>query len=100
MTWNAKALCPDADAAFERFFKELGYRFIPGLPWYEICDPAEGGLCFQISMPAPPIAELIADLPFLVDGKPGVGPTNYWLACENNARLGELLRRVNAREPA
>lgn len=106
MIWNAKVLCPDADAAFERFFEELGYsvywegRRETGERWYEICDPAEGHLCFQISMPAPSIAELIVDLPLLVEGKPSVGPTNYWRACENNERLGELLRRVNARETA
>lgn len=106
MTWNAKALYPDADAAFERFFEELGYSvYWEGQMgtcerWYEICDPDAGCLCFQISMPPPPVAELVADLPFLVEGKPVIGPTNYWLACENNERLGELLQRVNARETA
>jgi len=94
------ALCPDADDAFERYFESIGYkvywegRIETGERWYEICD--DGALVFQISMPPPPIAELVADLPHLAEGRSGVGPTNYWIACEDNERLRELLRRATA----
>lgn len=89
-----------ADLAAKRFFETLGYRVYwegrieTGERWYEICDPNEGVLCFQISAPPPPIEELIADLPHLIEGKPGIGPTNYWLACEDTRKLRELLRRA------
>ncbi len=104
MNLDPKAICPHADATFERYFEALGYtlywegKMETGDRWYEICDPQVGCLCFQISMPAPPIDELIADLPYLIDGKPGIGPTNYWLACEDTAKLRELLRRVTVAE--
>lgn len=99
-TTSARSICPDADAEFERYFKVIGYttdwdgKLETGERWYEICDPDKGGLCFQISMPPPPIAELLADLPHLLEGKPGVGPTDYWIACKDNEKLRELLSRM------
>lgn len=99
---NETPICPDANAAFERYFELLGYtthwegRRETGERWYEICDPAEGVLCFQISMPPPPIAELLADLPHLIEGRSGVGPTDYWIACKDNNRLRDLLSRMQA----
>ncbi len=95
-----KALCPDADDAFERYFESLGYKVYwegkmeTGERWYEICD--EGRLAFQISMPPPPLEELIADLPHLAEGRSGVGPTDYWLACKDSEKLRELLRRAQS----
>lgn len=99
---DSAKLFPDAASDFERFFKSIGYRvYCEGLRetgerWYEICDPDEGVLCFQISMPPPPIAELIADLPHLIENKRGVGPTDYWCACDDDDKLRELLARVRS----
>ena len=96
-------LFPKVDHTFERYFEAIGYRvgyegrMDTGDRWYEIYD--ERGIHFQISMPAPPIAELLADLPHLVDGKPGIGPTRYWMACDDNDKLRELLRRTHLPSP-
>lgn len=93
-------LFPGAAPEFQRFFEALGYRVYwegrreTGERWYEICDDA--GLAFQISMPPPSIEELIADLPHLIENNRGVGASNYWLACEDPAKLRELQRRVQA----
>lgn len=98
-----EALFPDADEAFVGFFKKLGYhvcqdgQLATGERWYEFYD---GGLGFQISMPPPPIVELIADLPHFITGGAGVGPSNYWCACEDNEKLRDLLRRWRADEEA
>ncbi len=102
MTFGVRALFPKTDPALERYFESIGYhvgyegRLETGERWYEIYD--DDGMHFQISMPAPPIAELIADLPYLVEGKSGIGPTDYWIACNDNAKFCELLRRVRAAE--
>jgi len=102
---------PAANEAFSHFFEKLGYevtyegKIATGERWYEIYD--HRGLLFQISMPPPSIAELVADLPHLIEGRSttgpanywlNTGPTNYWLACENNENLRELLHRALAAE--
>jgi hypothetical protein len=85
--------------AFSSFFKLLGYGVTyegssrTGELWHEICDN-EGIIC-QVSF-GTPIAEFLADLPYLVDGKPGIGPTDYWCACQDNERLRGLLARVRS----
>lgn len=100
MNLDPAELFPDADASFQHFFESLGYRVYregkmeTGERWYEICDPDEGVLCFQISMPPPPIIELVADLPHLIEGRSGVGPTDYWCACDDDSKLRELLSRI------
>jgi len=102
MTFGVKALFPKTDPAIEHYFESIGYsvgyegRLETGERWYEIYD--DNGMHFQISMPAPPIGELIADLPYLIEGKSGIGPTDYWIACPDNAKLHELLRRVRDAE--
>ena len=104
MSLDLNALFPGASTTFASFFEDLGYcvysdgRRRTGESWYEICDSDEGDLCFQISMSPPPIAELVADLPFLVEGKASIGPTDDWLACDNDAKLRELIRRVTAKD--
>ena len=94
-------ICPDANEAFEHFFRSFGYevswegKLSTDERWYEIRD--DSGLAFQISMPPPPIAELVTDLPNLIEGKKGVGSTDYWCACDNDNKLRELLAHVRAR---
>src|SRR5258706_11997910 len=93
-------LFPDANTDFAHFFEALGYKvhlegkIATGERWYEICD--DEGVAFQISMPAPSIAELIADLPHLSEGRSGSGPSNYWIACTDDNKLRTLLARANA----
>jgi hypothetical protein len=76
----------------------LGYRvhrngkIATGDRWYEIFD--EDGLAFQISMPPPSVEELIVDLPYFIDGKAGIGSTDYWCACEDTGKLHDLLSRA------
>ncbi len=95
---TASALATD----FADFFREIGYtvgiegRVETRERWYEIFD--DGRLVFQISRPPPPLAELIADLPHLAEGRSGVGPTNYWLACKDGSKLRDLIRRVETRQ--
>jgi hypothetical protein len=97
-------LSSDANEEFAHFFLALGYKVYvdgkrsAGERWYEFYD--EHGLAFQISMPPPPIAELIADLPHFADDRAGVGPADYWCACDNNNKLHELLSRVQKMEIA
>jgi len=94
-------LAPDAGDTIEAFFKALGYTVSygglrTGERW---CEVFEGGRrMFQISLPAPPVAELIVDLPHLLEGRAGVGPTAYWRACDDDDKLRELLSRVRAAE--
>ncbi len=86
----------------EQYFAILGYqvslegRVETGERWYEIYDDA--GLAFQISMPLPPITELIADLPGFLTGKPRVHPFDYWFACEDTFKLHKLIARVHKKE--
>jgi hypothetical protein len=86
---------------FARFFESLGYgvtfegRLNTGERWHEIYD-GDGIIC-QVSF-GTPLAEFLADLPYLVEGKSGIGPTDYWSACEDDERLRELLSRVRSVE--
>lgn len=101
MNLEHELICPDADETFELFFRAFGYvvswegKRATGERWYEFRDAS--GLAFQISMPPPPIAELIADLPHFIEGSKGIGPTDYWCACANDDKLRELLERVRVR---
>jgi hypothetical protein len=85
--------------AFASFFKKLGYdvtyegRRETGERWHELYD-AEGIIC-QVSFWTP-LAEFLADLPYLVEGKHDIGPTDYWLACEDDKKLHKLLTRVQS----
>jgi len=99
--FSKESLCPNADASFERYFEDLGYRVSwegrmeTGERWYEIFD--DGRLALQVSMPPPPVAELITDLPHLIEKRNGVGPSNYWIASGKNTNaLRELLRRATS----
>ena len=82
---------------FSRYFREIGYavgwdgKYGTSDRWYEIRD-GEVIVC-QVQATVP-LAEFLADLPHLVEGKPGVGPTDYWCACEDAAKLRALLERI------
>lgn len=88
---------------FSRFFTGLGYvvgwdgRWGTPERWYEICE--DGAIVCQVQATVP-LAEFLADLPHLVEGKPGVGPTDYWCACEDAAKLRALWDRVRAASEA
>jgi hypothetical protein len=90
---------PHINDAFASFFKLLGYgvtyegKRATGERWHEIYD--DEGLICQVSF-GTPLAEFLADLPYLIESKPGIGPTNYWYACEDkkNKKLLEMLARV------
>lgn len=90
---------PNGNTAFARFFELLGYgvtyegRQETGERWHEIYD--DNGLICQVLF-GTPLAEFLADLPYLVEGKPGIGPTDYWCACEKRQKLHELLARVRS----
>ena len=102
MSFDLSAICPDADDAFAAVFLAIGYQvYWDGKRstkerWYEFYDG--DGLAFQISMPPPPIAELVADLPHFIEEKPGIGPTDYWCACEDAGKLRTLLTRLCSAE--
>jgi hypothetical protein len=113
VTLDLAAICPDVDDPFALFFLDLGYdvRAVQGPKklrgggkrstvdcWYELYDG--GALALQISMPSPPVAELIADLPRFIDDEPGVGPTDYWCACADGGKLRELLARAQKAKEA
>jgi hypothetical protein len=89
------------DEEFASFFESLGYgvtyegKQATGERWHEIYLKGEG-LVVQIPW-GTPLAEFLADLPYLIEGKSGIGPTDYWCACEDNAKLRELHARVVAR---
>lgn len=91
------------DDEFANYFEKLGYgvtyegRIETGERWHEIYTN-EGIIC-QVSF-GTPLAEFLADLPYLVDGKAGIGPTNYWCACDSNTKLREMLSRVQKMETA
>jgi hypothetical protein len=84
---------------FAGFFERLGYsvtyegRRETGERWYEIYDDA--GIIFQVPW-GTPLPEFLADLPYLAEGKPGIGPTNYWCACDDDKKLHALLARVRS----
>lgn len=96
-----------ANLTIKAYFESIGYRvgyegrIETGERWYEIfnVDGDADELHFQISMPPPSITELFADLPHLVEGKPGIGPTSYWMACDDNDKFRELLRRAELSPP-
>ena len=93
----ARATSKEVDAEFTHFFRRIGYtvglegRQTPFELWHEIFD--DGRLVLQVKT-GTPIVEFLADLPHLVEGRPGVRPTDYWLACKDNDQLRELIRRV------
>ena len=97
---SRQSICPSASKVFQDYFETLGYkvywegRLDTGERWYEFCD--DGRLVFQISMPAPPIAELREDLPKILRGEPTDGPTVYWIACPDTEALRVLLSRMEA----
>ena len=78
---------------FSRFFTGLGYvvgwdgRWGTPERWYE--DRQDGAIVCQVQATVP-LAEFLADLPHLVEGKPGVGPTDDRCACEDAAKLRAL----------
>jgi len=90
-----------ADDEFSRYFMERGYvvawdgKCGTSDHWYEI---REGTTIVCQVQGSVPLAEFLTDLPHLVEGKPGVGPTDYWCACEDAAKLRALLERVRAAE--
>ena len=84
---------------FARFFESLGYgvtfegRLNTGERWHEIYD--EEGIIVQVAFGAP-LEEFLTDLPHLAEGKSGVGPTEYWCACEDDDKLRDLHARVTS----
>jgi hypothetical protein len=92
---------PNVNDAFASYFKSLGYgvtyegRRETGERWHEIYD--NDGIICQVSF-GTPIADFFADLPYLVEGKAGVAPTEYWCACKDDERLRGLLERVRSAE--
>jgi hypothetical protein len=87
------------DAEFSGFFRSIGYvverngKIATGERWHEILD--EGRLVCQVKT-GTPLAEFLADLPHLVEGEPGVGPTDYWCACDDDEKLRALLARARS----
>jgi len=53
------------------------------------------GIVCQVAFGAP-LAEFLTDLPHLIEGRSGVGSTDYWVACKDLAKLQELLVRVQS----
>jgi hypothetical protein len=88
---------------FASFFKTLGYgvtyegQRATGELWHEIYD--DDGIICQVPF-GTPIADFLADLPYLVEGKSGVAPHVYWCACEDDERLRELFECVRSARPA
>jgi hypothetical protein len=84
---------------FARFFRSLGYdvtvngKLHTGERWHEVCDGHD--LVCQVAY-GTPLAEFLADLPYHIEGKPGIGLTDYWLACDDDDKLRELLARVRS----
>jgi hypothetical protein len=85
--------------AFAHFFELLGYgvtyegRRATGELWHEIYD--EAGIICQVPF-GTPLADFLADLPFLVEGKSGVAPHTYWCACDDDEKLRGLFDRVRS----
>ncbi len=86
---------------FVRFFESLGYgvsfegRRDTGERWHEVYD--RDGLICQVSF-GTPLAEFLVDLPLLIDGKPGIGSTDYLCSCEDSERLRTLLVRATRKK--
>lgn len=82
---------------FSTYFRGLGYtvdwdgRWGTPERWYEIRE--DGKIICQVQSNVP-LAEFLADLPYLVEGNPGTAPTVYWCACEDAAKLRALWERV------
>ena len=87
----------DVDTAFAHFFESLGYGvsfegiIATGERWHEIYN-GDGLIC-QVAF-GTPLTEFLADLPRLV--KAGGGPTDYWCACDDVAKLRKLLASIQA----
>jgi hypothetical protein len=99
---DVRALIEPIDDEFARYFRALGYEVTwdfqrkTGEHWYEIY---EGGvLLCQISKKAP-LAEFLDDLPHFAEGRRGVGPTDYWIACEDDEKLRAIATRVQEAKP-
>lgn len=96
----ARAVANPVDEEFVAYFRSIGYDMglegtqMPFELWHEIYD-ADGLVC-QVKTRTP-LAEFLSDLPHLLAGRHGIGPTNYWCACDDDAKLRALCSRVEAR---
>lgn len=95
----ARETSNNINAEFERFFRAIGYTVSlegqrePREFWHEIFD--DEGLVCQVKTETP-LAEFLADLPHIIEGRSGVGPTDYWYASEDDDKLREMLSRALA----
>jgi hypothetical protein len=90
------------DEEFVRFFEKLGYQVglegevATGERWHEIFDGS--ALVCQVKTRTP-LADFLADLPHLAEGRSGMSPTDYWCACEDDGKLRAMIRRISGARP-
>lgn len=90
----------EVDNDVTRYFRGLGYvvtwDFGRGERWYEILKGSELVCQFDFGVP---LADLYADLPFLVLGQSGNSKSNYTLNCVQRELLVELYDKMKSAPP-